>query len=253
MSNVYEKLQKARIELQNTELKKSGYNKFAQYKYFELADFLPTVQNIFSRHGLFGHISFNTELAVLHIRAIDKPDETVSFLSPMSTASLKGCHDVQNLGAVQSYLRRYLWVNAMEIVEHDALDATTGKDTPSKKPEERILTAFTPEELAEEKAIAHVIEGKEPKIYSKADLEKRGWVIKVTSDNVTDQKAWLQEIKTAVDGFLVFCEKEEDVMGLFKKNKQLFDTVKELDDAFFKNMMSSFTERKNQLKEKVNG
>jgi hypothetical protein len=45
----------------------------------------------------------------------------------MSTAALKGCHEVQNLGAVQTYLRRYLWVAALEIVEHDALDATTGK------------------------------------------------------------------------------------------------------------------------------
>jgi hypothetical protein len=46
----------------------------------------------------------------------------------MSTAALKGCHEVQNLGAVQTYIRRYLWVTAMEIVEHDALEATTGKD-----------------------------------------------------------------------------------------------------------------------------
>ena len=37
---VYEKLQKARIKLQNTALKKSGYNRFAEYKYFELGDFL---------------------------------------------------------------------------------------------------------------------------------------------------------------------------------------------------------------------
>jgi hypothetical protein len=41
---------------------------------------------------------------------------------------MKGLHEVQRLGAVQSYLRRYLWVAALEIVEHDALDATTGSD-----------------------------------------------------------------------------------------------------------------------------
>jgi hypothetical protein len=45
----------------------------------------------------------------------------------MSTAALRGCHEVQNLGAVQTYIRRYLWVAALEIVEHDALDATTGR------------------------------------------------------------------------------------------------------------------------------
>jgi hypothetical protein len=44
----------------------------------------------------------------------------------MSSAALKGCHEVQNLGAVQTYLRRYLWVAALEIVEHDAIDASEG-------------------------------------------------------------------------------------------------------------------------------
>jgi hypothetical protein len=48
----------------------------------------------------------------------------------MGSAALKGCHEVQNIGAVETYQRRYLWVTAMEIVEHDALDATVGKDAP---------------------------------------------------------------------------------------------------------------------------
>jgi hypothetical protein len=53
----------------------------------------------------------------------------------MAEAQLKGCHPVQNLGATQTYLRRYLYVLALEIVEHDALDATTGSEAPkSSKP-----------------------------------------------------------------------------------------------------------------------
>jgi len=46
----------------------------------------------------------------------------------MGSAALKGCHEVQNIGAVETYQRRYLWVAALEIVEHDALDKTTGKN-----------------------------------------------------------------------------------------------------------------------------
>ena len=42
----------------------------------------------------------------------------------MAEANLKGCHPIQNLGAVETYTRRYLWVSAMEIVEHDALDSS---------------------------------------------------------------------------------------------------------------------------------
>ena len=49
---VYQKLQKARVKLQNVELKKSGHNSFAGFKYFELGDFLPTVNSIFFELGL---------------------------------------------------------------------------------------------------------------------------------------------------------------------------------------------------------
>jgi hypothetical protein len=51
----------------------------------------------------------------------------ITITSPLSEANLKGCHPVQNVGACETYARRYLWVAALEIVEHDALDATTGK------------------------------------------------------------------------------------------------------------------------------
>lgn len=133
MSNVYTKLMQARLKLQNTALTKSGHNKFAGYKYFELGDFLPTIQNIFNELGLCGVVSYTQDLATLTIT--DGTDNIV-ITSPMGSAALKGCHEVQNIGAVETYQRRYLWVTAMEIVEHDVLDAVTGTDsgTPVKKP-----------------------------------------------------------------------------------------------------------------------
>ena len=129
--SVYKKLQDARILLQNTKLNKSGKNKFAGYEYFELGDFLPQIQNICQKIGLCGLVSFTATDAYLTIHETEG-DGFVTFTSPMSSAALKGCHDVQNLGAVQTYLRRYLWTNAFEIVEHDALDATTGAVEPVK-------------------------------------------------------------------------------------------------------------------------
>jgi hypothetical protein len=120
---VYEKLQKARIKLQNTALKKSGYNRFAEYKYFELGDFLPAIQSIFSELKLCPVVSFGTELATLRI--IDTENGgCITFTSPMAQANLKGCHPIQNLGAVETYSRRYLYVTALEIVEHDAIDSS---------------------------------------------------------------------------------------------------------------------------------
>jgi hypothetical protein len=124
--NVYQRLNLAREAFHQTKLKKTGHNKFANYYYFELGDFLIPALQIFNSHGLTGVISFGKETADMRIINNDKPEEVIVIESPMSSAALKGCHEVQNLGAVQTYLRRYLWVAALEIVEHDALDATTG-------------------------------------------------------------------------------------------------------------------------------
>ena len=126
---VYEKLQKARIKLQSTQLKKSGHNKFAGYQYFELGDFLPTINQIFAELKLCSTVSFDENIATLKIFDHEFGG-LIRFTSPMAEAQLKGCHPVQNLGATQTYLRRYLYVLALEIVEHDALDATTGSDAP---------------------------------------------------------------------------------------------------------------------------
>lgn len=128
--NVYEKLQKARIELQSTKMKKSGHNKFAGYQYFELGDFLPEINKLFAELKLCSTVSFGKDLAELKIVNMEKPDEVITFTSPMAEANLKGCHPIQNLGAVETYSRRYLYVTALEIVEHDALDSAPPVDAP---------------------------------------------------------------------------------------------------------------------------
>ena len=125
--NIYQKLNAARAKFHTQKLKKSGHNKFANYYYFELGDFIIPALQIFHEFGLTSVISFGKEQAVMEIVNVDKPEEKIVITSPMSTAALKGCHEVQNLGAVQTYIRRYLWVAALEIVEHDALDSTTGR------------------------------------------------------------------------------------------------------------------------------
>lgn len=128
------KLNEARKQFHASKLTKTGENKFAGYKYFELGDFLIPALSIFESLKLNALISFGVELATMTIT--DLEDGTSALVtSPMSTASLKACHEVQNLGAVQTYLRRYLWVAALEIVEHDALDSSPGADARSSNPE----------------------------------------------------------------------------------------------------------------------
>ena len=127
MNNIYSKMQKARCEFQEKPLKKSGHNKFAGYRYFELADFLPTINSLLEKYNLCSNISFDSEMATLTIINSENTDEKLTFTSPMSEANLKGCHAVQNLGAVQTFISRYLWVSCFQIVENCSLEATTGK------------------------------------------------------------------------------------------------------------------------------
>lgn len=127
MGEIHKKLMAARLKLHSLGLEKTGENKFAGYKYFELGDFLPTAQQIFADLGLCGIVSFTADLATLTITDTEGGSSLV-ITSPMGSAALKGCHEVQNIGAVETYQRRYLWVAAFEIVEHDALDATTGSE-----------------------------------------------------------------------------------------------------------------------------
>ena len=148
--SVHSKLMNARIRLQNTELKKTGHNKFAGYYYFELGDFLPQVQEIFHQVGLCGYISFDITIATLTIVDIEDNSQ-LTITSPMVEANLKGAHPIQNLGAVETYTRRYLWVSAMEIVEHDALDSSPPvreeKQAPVITPTQGAMDNIPPDEV----------------------------------------------------------------------------------------------------------
>ena len=175
--NVYQKLNAARAKFHSIKLKKSGHNKFAGYKYFELGDFIIPALEIFKEHGLTGIISFGKETADLRIVNNEKPEEVIVIESPMSSAALKGCHEVQNLGAVQTYLRRYLWVAALEIVEHDALDSSKPIEKVIITPSQGIADSIPQEEMQylQELAIelvANVAEGNAKQALERVTLEK---------------------------------------------------------------------------------
>ena len=183
--SVHSKLMNARIRLQNTELKKTGHNKFAGYYYFELGDFLPQVQQIFHQVGLCGYISFDTTIATLTIVDIEDNSQ-LTITSPMVEANLKGAHPIQNLGAVETYTRRYLWVSAMEIVEHDALDSSPPvkeeKQAPIITPTQGAMDSIPEDEQNYLRELAMeliaICENEEP---------KTAWV-KLEKENLDDQQ-----------------------------------------------------------------
>ena len=62
LDGVYSKLQLARVMLQETSLKKTGKNDYANFTYFQLKDFLPEVNKIFAKLGLFSRFMLCPEV-----------------------------------------------------------------------------------------------------------------------------------------------------------------------------------------------
>ncbi len=133
MSNVYEKLQEARVKLQEQKIKKSGKNNYSGFTYFEIADFIPYVNKIFLELKLCSNFSIKDNIAYLEIINAEKIDEKTIFTMPTTSLELKGCTAIQALGGVNTYCRRYLYLNALEIAENDMLDAKAGDIEEKKK------------------------------------------------------------------------------------------------------------------------
>ena len=150
--NVYQKLILARKRFLERNVKKSGVNRQLEFQYFELQDIVPSATRIFQNLGLLGVVQFppvekNAEtglasepVATMTVLNTDRPSETIDFMVPYreveqikSNAGKSVTNPLQALGSSVTYLRRYLWMLAMDIVEQDDVDATLGQQEPQAK------------------------------------------------------------------------------------------------------------------------
>lgn len=226
--SVHKKLMAARVELQGIKLKKSGQNKFAGYSYFELGDFLPEIQNIFNKLGLCGVVSYDREIASLTITDVD--DGTVIVItSPMAEANLKGTHPIQNLGAVETYQRRYLWMTAMEIVEHDILDASEPvKEQPKPTP------------YPELKAPVKPVKGKVDPIPPQ-HVEPAAWTIMI---DAPDDTSWVDMLVDVTNLKVSMATDAEQLKEMFRVNKALYEKLKTINASVYADVMDTFANAK---------
>ena len=137
--NVYQKLIKARQMFLQSDIQKTGKNMHLSFMYFELEDIVPTVISIFSEVGLLSTISFDDSLAKMTIINTDNAEEKIDFTVPftplqpiISNTGKQATNEMQALGSSITYMRRYLYMIAMDIVESDSIDSELGKDEPVK-------------------------------------------------------------------------------------------------------------------------
>ena len=139
--NIYEKMNQLKEKFAQTELKKSGKNKFAGFEYFELKDIIPTILKLEKEIGLYSLVTFDKDNATLKFYDTEKTtaSEFIVTQVPMITDfEMAKANKVQSMGAVVTYFRRYLYVTALDIVENDVFDAISGKEdakTPYKTKE----------------------------------------------------------------------------------------------------------------------
>lgn len=131
--NVYGKLAIARELFLEAGVKKTGINRYAEFKYFTLEDIIPVKQKIFNDIGLMDCISFEENKAVLTLTNIDVKSEQITFTSQLDIDDSMIKNPIQKVGAIQTYVRRYLYLLMLDIVESDVVDAISNKtDKPNK-------------------------------------------------------------------------------------------------------------------------
>ena len=140
--NVYQKLIRAREQFLNSDIQKTGKNMHLSFKYFELDDIVPIATRIFTEMGLIGIVNFTTDTATMNIVNTENPEESITFTAPfnqiepiISSTGAKATNEMQALGSSITYMRRYLYMMALDICEADSIDANLGKgDTTGATP-----------------------------------------------------------------------------------------------------------------------
>ena len=131
-----------RVKLQNSTLKKSGLNKFAGFDYFELSDFLPRLNELMLEEKVNDLFTIENDKATLTlIKGEERQTYSIPFIvfdTPINSKGQKSMQDIQYLGALNTYYKRYLYLNAFGITDGDVIDALENSSKMTKEQKEFI-------------------------------------------------------------------------------------------------------------------
>lgn len=149
LKGVHAKLQAARIALMEKGLKKSGKNTFANFDFFQLVDFLPEAQKLFTKLGLTTNFTLAPrviaysetqqgevirrepiikDIARLIITDIETKEIEIFEMeaAPVQIGNNTKQNIYQAAGGRSTYYKRYLYRDALEIEESDESDMVLG-------------------------------------------------------------------------------------------------------------------------------
>jgi len=234
--SVFRKLQVVRQELAKINLKKSGKNKFAGFEYFELGDFLPKAHELMDAVGICGVFSIGNDYTSLTIHDIEPDGGNIQFTSPTVMAENSKGQPIQSLGATHTYMRRYMWLIALELSEHDEVDATAGTEPVRAAPK----AAAVRQEVPKAEVVAEL-----PKT---PPVEMSGiegpWMLKISTDPGADMDNWIELLMEATKLALDIAKSKSDVMSIFKVNQNIFATLKNANLEKWNELMAIFKQHK---------
>ena len=202
---LYGKLKQIKVELRKVINTKSGYNTHSKFKYYQLEDFLPQILEAFSKYNIYNEYSIDTDLeiveertdfdgdgtphksvtkrpveyAYLYLKNLDNEDDEMIYRLKTAEASVYGAAAIQNLGAKITYMKRYVYMSLLDIVEPDAVDSAPQGETQTV-PQNTIQAPQPPVNYTTNVAEMH--KAPEPTRPTSGD-----WVVQdpVTTNNVT--------------------------------------------------------------------
>lgn len=223
--NLYQKLLKARAMFLEADVKKSGKHMKLTFKYFELDDIVPTAIRVFGEVGLIPVVNFTADTATMTIIDTDNSEDSVTFSAPfiqgepiVSNAGNQVTSAIQALGASITYMRRYLYMIALDICESDGIDSGVN-DAPS--PAEKPKAPATPAERAETKKNLTASKGNA----SNLQIKQLKNVLKKLKDADPSKEEMIANIAVQTESFTVISK--EDCEALIERITAMLEPADE--------------------------
>ncbi|WP_069592646.1 ERF family protein [Methanosphaera sp. WGK6] len=126
--HLLKKIMQARKMFKDKGIKKSGYNQFQKFSYYELKDIIPEAIEICLELNIATQFTYEYNRYVLRVYDLDNLEE-IEFSMPGKELPNEGNvnNQLQNIGKVQTYTRRYLYMQFLDITENDVVDASKPK------------------------------------------------------------------------------------------------------------------------------
>lgn len=210
-TNVRQKLAQARLMFLNKNVKKTGKNMHLEFKYFELEDIVPSAIEIFAEVGLVTTTNFDGVTASMTVFNTDNADEPgIVFTAPyrevgqiVSREGKTVTNAMMALGSSITYLRRYLYMMALDIVEHDDVDASLGAKNSTDdttEPPTPVKVQKAPPTAAERKAAKEELTHADVAANADQIAELKAYCKKLLEKDET-QEDFIQQIALKTNGF----------------------------------------------------